>query len=42
MLDFREKKKKESEIDVAATARSYFALVEAVTDEVDRRLEVMS
>jgi hypothetical protein len=42
VLDFREKKKKESEIDVAATARSYFALVEAVTDEVDRRLEVMS
>jgi hypothetical protein len=42
VLDFREKKKKESEIDVAATARSYFALVEAVTDEVDRRLETIS
>jgi predicted nucleotidyltransferase len=42
VLDFREKKKKESDIDVTATARSYFALVEAVTDEVDRRLEVLS
>jgi hypothetical protein len=42
VLDFREKKTKEGEIDVAATARSYLALVEAVTDQVDRRLEVMS
>jgi hypothetical protein len=42
VLDFREKKKKEKDIDVAATARSYFALVEAVTDEVDRRLEKLS
>jgi hypothetical protein len=42
VLDFREKKKKEKDIDVAATARSYFALVEAVTNEVDRRLEVLS
>jgi hypothetical protein len=39
VLDFREKKKKEKDIDVTATARSYFALVEAVTDEVDRRLD---
>ncbi len=39
VLDFREKKKKEKDIDVAATAQSYFALVEAVTDEVDRRFE---
>lgn len=42
VLDFREKKIKEKDIDVAATARSYFELVEAVTDEVDRRLEVLS
>jgi hypothetical protein len=42
VLDFREKKMKEKDIDMAATARSYFKLVEAVTDEVDRRLEVLS
>ncbi len=42
VLDLREKKKTEKDIDVAATARSYFALVEAVTNEVDRRLEVLS
>jgi hypothetical protein len=42
VLDFREKKTKEKDIDVAATARSYFKLVEAVADEVDRRLEVFS
>jgi hypothetical protein len=42
VLNFREKKTKESDIDVAATARSYFALVEAVTNEVDRRLETLS
>jgi hypothetical protein len=42
VLDFREKKIKEKDIDVAATARSYFKLVEAVTDEVDRRLDVLS
>ena len=42
VLDFREKKTKEKDIDAAATARSYFKLVEAVTDEVDRRLEVLS
>ena len=42
VLDFREKKTKEKDIDVAATARSYFALVEAVTDEVDRKLETLS
>ena len=42
VLDFREKKKNEKDIDVAATVRSYFALVEAVTDEVDRKLEVLS
>jgi hypothetical protein len=42
VLDFREKKMKEKDIDVAATARSYFELVEAVTDEVDRRLEGLS
>jgi hypothetical protein len=41
VLDFREKKKNVKDIDVAATARSYFALVEAVTDEVDRRLEAL-
>ena len=42
VLDLREKKTKESDIDVAATARSYFALVESVTNEVDRRLETLS
>jgi hypothetical protein len=42
VLDFREKKTKEKDIDVAATARSYFALVEAVTNEVDRALEKLS
>jgi hypothetical protein len=42
VLDFREKKKKEEDIDVTATARSFFALVETVTDEVDRRLETIS
>jgi predicted nucleotidyltransferase len=42
VLNFREKKTKESDIDVAATARSYFALVEAITNEVDRRLETLS
>jgi hypothetical protein len=42
VLDFREKKKKEKDIDVTATARSYFELVEAVTEEVDRMLEVLS
>jgi hypothetical protein len=42
VLNFREKKIKEKDIDVAATARSYFKLVEAVADEVDRRLEVLS
>jgi hypothetical protein len=42
VLDFREKKTKEKDIDVAAAARSYFELVEAVTDEADRRLETLS
>ena len=42
VLDFREKNTKEKDIDVAATAQSYFALVEAVTDKVDRTLETMS
>jgi hypothetical protein len=42
VLNFREKKTKEKDIDVSSTARSYFKLVEAVTDEVDRRLEVLS
>jgi hypothetical protein len=42
VLDFREKKTKEKDIAVAATARSCFALVEAVTNEVDRALEKLS
>jgi hypothetical protein len=42
VLDLREGKKKEKELDVVATARSYFKLVESVTDEVDRRLETLS
>jgi hypothetical protein len=39
VLDFREGKKKEQEIDVQKTLTQYLAFVEAVTDEYDRRLD---
>jgi hypothetical protein len=38
VLDVREGKLRESQVDVPATLRGYLALVERVTDEVDRRL----
>jgi hypothetical protein len=38
LLDLREGKKNKDAIDVEATLRSYLAFVEAVTNEVDRRL----
>jgi predicted nucleotidyltransferase len=38
ILDVREGKQKESQVDVTATVRAYLELVERVTDEVDRRL----
>jgi hypothetical protein len=39
ILDLREGKKKEKEINVEETFRRYLALVDAVTNEVDRRLD---
>jgi predicted nucleotidyltransferase len=39
ILDFREGKRKEKEIDIAETLQSYVELVEKVTNEVDRRLD---
>jgi hypothetical protein len=39
ILDFREGKRKGREIDVEETLASYFAFVEAVTDEFDRQLD---
>jgi hypothetical protein len=38
VLDVREGKLRESQVDVPATLRGYLALVERVTEEVDRRL----
>jgi hypothetical protein len=40
ILDFREGKLKEREIDVQATLNRYFVFVEAVTDKFDRQLDV--
>jgi hypothetical protein len=40
VLDFREGKRKEREIDVEATLNLYFAFVEAVTDKFDRQLDL--
>jgi predicted nucleotidyltransferase len=40
VLDFREGKRKENELEVAGTLQSYVDLVEKVTNEVDRRLDV--
>jgi hypothetical protein len=40
VLDLREGKRKQSEIDVEASLNAYLELVEVVTNEVDRRLEL--
>jgi hypothetical protein len=40
LLDLREGKRKKDSIDVEATLRSYLTFVEAVTNEVDRRLAI--
>ncbi|MFZ0818897.1 MAG: hypothetical protein WAM91_02425 [Candidatus Acidiferrales bacterium] len=42
VLDFREGKRGEKEIDISGTIQSYVELVEKVTNEVDRRLEEKS
>jgi predicted nucleotidyltransferase len=39
ILDLREGKRKEKEIDIEATLQTYLEFVEVVTNEVDRRLE---
>jgi predicted nucleotidyltransferase len=39
MLDYREGKKKEREIDVESALSNYLEFVEVVTNEVDRRLD---
>ncbi len=39
ILDLREGKRKDKDIDVESTLNRYFALVEAVTDEFDRQLD---
>jgi len=39
ILDFREGKRKEKDIDIEATLQTYLEFVEVVTNEVDRRLE---
>ena len=39
VLDFRDGKKKESEIDAEATLHGYLELVQLITDEVDRRFQ---
>jgi hypothetical protein len=39
ILELREEKKKQRDIDVEDTLERYFAFVEAVTDEFDRHLE---
>jgi hypothetical protein len=39
ILDFREDKRKEAEIQIDETLRLYCSMVEAVTNEVDRRLD---
>ncbi len=42
VLDFREGKRKEREIDAEATLKQYFAFVEAVTDKFDRQLDAQN
>jgi hypothetical protein len=39
ILDLREEKRKENQIDIEATLHTYLDFVEIVTNEVDRRLE---
>ena len=39
ILDFREGKRKEKDIDIEPTLQTYLEFVEVVTNEVDRRLE---
>jgi len=39
LLEFREGKRKESQIDIEATLHSYLEFVEVATSEVDRRLD---
>ena len=39
MLDVREGKRKKDTIDVETSLRSYLTLVEAITNEVDHRLD---
>ncbi len=41
ILDLREGKRKEKEIDIEATLGTYLEFVEVVTNEVDRRLEAI-
>lgn len=42
MLDYREGKKKEKEIDIESALNNYLEFVEVVTNEVDRRLDASS
>jgi predicted nucleotidyltransferase len=42
MLDYREGKKKEKEIDIESALNNYLEFVEVVTNEVDRRLDAAS
>ena len=42
ILDFREGKRRERQIDVEASLHAYLELVELVTNEYDRRLEAMN
>lgn len=39
LLDVREGKREKNSIDIDASLRSYLTFVEAVTNEVDRRLD---
>lgn len=41
MLEFREGKRKEKEIDIEATLHAYLEFVEVATSEVDRRLDTL-
>jgi predicted nucleotidyltransferase len=42
VLDFRDGKRSEKDIDIAGTVQGYVELVEKVTNEVDRRLDAKS
>jgi len=41
LLEFREGKRKERQIDIEATLHSYLEFVEVATSEVDRRLDTL-